>query len=327
MSVTVIGRRRSRTTTAASRPFTRSPVTSGLARRAGRLGRRRDPGHGRRRVRGRRRRRLRARSTSSSSTRTAPPRPCQDLQLARQPRVLLHARLVRFFGTSIAAIGDLDSDGVADLAVGASATTTTRARVYILFMTSSATVGGAQKISNSAGGFAAHYTLGSYDYFGISVASIDLNSDDVSEARRGGDRIPRRRRRGVRPLLVRRAAPSPSKRSRTRTAASRRTTLGRSVLPGARSRRWATSMATASPTLRWARSDATTAAPTRARSTSSSRRRAAQSATRPRSRTRGRVRVLLHARRGRLLRQLARAGRQQRRNPRARRGRELGRRR
>ena len=48
-------------------------------------------------------------------------------------------------------------------------------------MTANATVGGAQKISNSEGGFAAHYTLSAYDHFGSSVASIDLNSDGVSE--------------------------------------------------------------------------------------------------------------------------------------------------
>ena len=86
-----------------------------------------------------------------------------------------------FFGSSIAVIGDLDSDGVADLAVGAVGDDDGyTGALYSLFMTASATVGGAQKISNSEGGFAAHYTLGSAVRFGYSVASIDLNLDGVS---------------------------------------------------------------------------------------------------------------------------------------------------
>ena len=89
------------------------------------------------------------------------------------------------FGSSIAAIGDLNSDGVADLAVGAGLAEDSgynAGALYILFMTASITVGGAQKISNSEGGFAAHYTLAEWDRFGSSVASIgDLDSDGISE--------------------------------------------------------------------------------------------------------------------------------------------------
>ena len=50
------------------------------------------------------------------------------------------------------------------------------------------TVGGTQKISNSEGGFAAHYTLASSDNFGSSVASIgDLDGDGISELVVGAD--------------------------------------------------------------------------------------------------------------------------------------------
>ena len=104
------------------------------------------------------------------------------------------------FGRAIAGIGDLDGDGIPDLAVGAPFTddgggsTSTRGAVWILFLNANGTVSGSQKISDTAGGFSG--TLQDEDSFGLSVATVGtLNNDDVpdlavgipsSDERRGG---------------------------------------------------------------------------------------------------------------------------------------------
>ncbi|MCI0635413.1 MAG: integrin alpha [Actinobacteria bacterium] len=79
------------------------------------------------------------------------------------------------FGISVAALGDLDGDGVGDLAVGAPRGDDEGA-VWILFMNSDGTVSSEQKVSDAAGGFGG--VLGSNDQFGISVAAPgDLDGD------------------------------------------------------------------------------------------------------------------------------------------------------
>ena len=90
---------------------------------------------------------------------------------------------VDLFGTSPAHIGDLDEDGVTDIATGALFDDdggTDRGAVWILFMNSDGTVKDEQKISDTEGGFDG--VLADSDFFGRSVANIgDLNEDGVTD--------------------------------------------------------------------------------------------------------------------------------------------------
>ena len=87
------------------------------------------------------------------------------------------------FAISVANIGDLDNDGVADLAVGAINDDdggTDRGAVWILFMNTDGTVKSHQKISDTAGNFTG--TLNDSDCFGVSVTSMgDLDGDSIAD--------------------------------------------------------------------------------------------------------------------------------------------------
>ncbi len=88
------------------------------------------------------------------------------------------------FGWSVAALGDLDGDGVGDLAVGAPGDADGggfgRGAVWVLFLNTNGTVKSHQKISDTQGGFTG--ILDAADLFGWSVASLgDLNGDDVGD--------------------------------------------------------------------------------------------------------------------------------------------------
>ena len=87
-----------------------------------------------------------------------------------------------YFGHSVAAIGDLNGDGVTDLAVGASKDDTggyINGAVYVLFMNTNGTVQGSQKIATGVGGGPA---LATSDRFGAALASIgDLDGDGVGD--------------------------------------------------------------------------------------------------------------------------------------------------
>jgi hypothetical protein len=87
------------------------------------------------------------------------------------------------FGESVANLGDLDGDGVTDLAVGASEDDDggpSRGAVWILFMNPDGTVKSEQKISATQGGFMG--ALDDYDNFGWSVGDLgDVDADGVRD--------------------------------------------------------------------------------------------------------------------------------------------------
>jgi len=87
------------------------------------------------------------------------------------------------FGYSLASLGDLNGDGVGDLAVAAAnedAGADAAGAVWILFLRRNASVAGAQKISATQGGFTG--TLGARNFFGRSLATIgDLDGDGRAE--------------------------------------------------------------------------------------------------------------------------------------------------
>ncbi len=87
------------------------------------------------------------------------------------------------FGGGVAGLGDVDGDGIPDLAVGAEQDNdfaVNAGAVWILFMNRDGTVRTQQKISATAGGFG--FPLEEVGWFGSSVASAgDVNGDGVPD--------------------------------------------------------------------------------------------------------------------------------------------------
>jgi hypothetical protein len=87
------------------------------------------------------------------------------------------------FGTSLAGLGDVDGDGVPDVAVGAPGDDdggVDRGALWILFLNADGTVAFEQKISATAGGFGG--VLDAPDNFGRSVAALgDLDGDGIPD--------------------------------------------------------------------------------------------------------------------------------------------------
>ncbi len=92
------------------------------------------------------------------------------------------------FGVSVANLGDLDGDGVVDLAVGAPLDDdggNNPGAAWILFLDDDGSVKAHQKISNIQGGFTG--ILDNGDLFGFSVANLgDLDGDGVVDLAVGG---------------------------------------------------------------------------------------------------------------------------------------------
>jgi len=92
------------------------------------------------------------------------------------------------FGVSCASIGDLDNDGICDVAVGADKDDDGLAdtgAVWILFLNADGTVKSHQKISDTAGTFTGYLEKG--DRFGHSVGLLgDLSGDGVQDIAVGG---------------------------------------------------------------------------------------------------------------------------------------------
>ena len=89
------------------------------------------------------------------------------------------------FGWDVAGLGDLDGDGVVDLAVGARTDDdggSNAGAVYVLFLETSGNVKNAQKISAQYGNLGTFYTLDASDLFGWSVAAPgDVDGDGVAD--------------------------------------------------------------------------------------------------------------------------------------------------
>src|SRR5262245_37359441 len=87
------------------------------------------------------------------------------------------------FGRAAASLGDLDGDGMLDLAVSANYDDdggANRGAVYILFLAPDFTVRSSQKISDLEGGFPA--PLNNHDEFGRSITNLgDLDGDGVND--------------------------------------------------------------------------------------------------------------------------------------------------
>ncbi len=98
-----------------------------------------------------------------------------------------------YFGRSVAAIGDIDGDGVTDLAVGANGDDTGgngRGAVHVLLMNANGTVKSLQKIRQGSDGGAHVLALENGDYFGSSVASLgDLDGDGVTDLAVGAETV------------------------------------------------------------------------------------------------------------------------------------------
>ncbi len=86
------------------------------------------------------------------------------------------------FGSSVSALGDVDGDGILDMAVGAEwdANNSRKGEIYILFLNTDGSVKDAQKITEGQGGLTA--IIDSSDHFGTALADLgDLDGDGIPD--------------------------------------------------------------------------------------------------------------------------------------------------
>lgn len=91
------------------------------------------------------------------------------------------------FGSGLAVLGDLDSNGTVDLAVGARRTddgVTDAGAMWLLLLEDDGTVRASRKVSQTTGGFG--HELGEDDQFGYQVAGLgDLDGDGIPDIAAG----------------------------------------------------------------------------------------------------------------------------------------------
>jgi hypothetical protein len=84
------------------------------------------------------------------------------------------------FGRSVSSLGDLNDDGIGDIAVGAPYDSSSQGAVWILFLNADGTVQEEQKISETVGGFGG--VLDPEDFFGWPVSALrDLDCDGIRD--------------------------------------------------------------------------------------------------------------------------------------------------
>lgn len=92
-----------------------------------------------------------------------------------QPKELAPA-----FGYAVENLGDIDGDGITDLAVGTPKFDDAKGNVWILFMKKDGTVKNSQSISDTTGNLG--FTLHENEFFGVTLANMgDINNDGVND--------------------------------------------------------------------------------------------------------------------------------------------------
>ena len=82
------------------------------------------------------------------------------------------------FGTSIAALGDLDGDGIAEVAVGAPGHSGNNGSVFVIFMNEQGRARDVVRVAVGIAGFDGHSTAGTAPRFGASVGVLHQPTGD-----------------------------------------------------------------------------------------------------------------------------------------------------